>query len=209
MAPALPAQFFDGFSKSFAAHAVFDRGSVEHRQTLMLCALSRFFKVFSTLRILADTMKVSSSDRRSSKSRSTKSIEFSSKHRTKIVEKSGLCPYLTKNASERASRILRDAPVARPCSQTVPRGRPGSAPGAPWSVPRASRSAPEASPNRPGTPQIVQDAPRIDFLSVLGSILGRPGGSGESPETSFSLVFHRSYCARGVTSMMLRAPLRP
>ena len=164
--------------------------------------MSRFFEVFSTLRILVCTMKVWSSDRRSSKSCSTKSIEFSSKHRTKIVETSGLCPYLMKNASKRASRILETP-------RTVPRGRPGSAPGAPWSVPRASRSAPEASPNRPGTPQIVQDAPRIDFLSVLGSILGRPGGSGEYPGTSFSLVFHRSCCARGVTSMMLRAPLRP
>ena len=120
-----------------------------------------------------------------------------------------MCPCLTKNASECASRILRDAPVARPCSQTVPRGRPGSGPRAPWSVPRASRSAPEASPNRSGTPQIVQDAPRIDFSSVLGSILDRPEGSGESPGTTFSLVFRRSYCARGVTSMMLRAPLNP
>ena len=154
-------------------------------------------------------MKVLSSDRRSSKSRSKKSIEFSSKNQTKIIEKSGLCPYLTKNASERASRILRDAPVARPCGQTVPRGRPGSALGAPWSAPRASRSPPEASPNRPGTPQIAQDAPRIDFSSVLGSILGRPGGSRESPGTTFSLVLRRSYCARGVTSMMLRAPLNP
>ena len=50
-----------------------DRGSTKRRGTLILCALSRFLKVVSTSRILADTMKVSSSDRRSSKSRSKKS----------------------------------------------------------------------------------------------------------------------------------------
>ena len=69
-------RFFDAFSKQFAVHTVFEHVLAEHRRTLILCTLSRFFKVFSTLRILVCTMKVSWSDRRSSKSRSQRSIEF-------------------------------------------------------------------------------------------------------------------------------------
>ena len=83
----------------------------KRRRTLILCALARFLKVFSTSRILADTMKVSSSDRRSSKSRSTKSIEFSSKNQTEIVEISGLHPNFAKSASERAMGVLPDIPA--------------------------------------------------------------------------------------------------
>ena len=156
-----------------------DRGSAKRRRTLILCALSRFFKVFSTSRILADTMKVSSSDRRSSKSRSKKSIKFSSKNRSEIVKISGLRPDFAKNASVRAMGALPDVPGAPPSEPGAPQGRPGRALGAPQDVPRASGSAPEASserprsaPNRPKSPPRGPRAILHRFFIDLGSILG-------------------------------------
>ena len=154
-----------------------DRGSAKRRRTLILCALSRFFKVFSTSRILADTMKVSSSDRRSSKSRSKKSIEFSSKNRSEIVEISGLRPSFAKNASQSAMGVLPDVPGAPPSEPAAPQERPGRALGAPQNVPRASGSAPEASPECPGSapnrPKSPPRGPRAifhRFFIDLGSI---------------------------------------
>ena len=102
----------------------------KRRQTLILCALARFLKVFLTSRIPADAMKASSSDRGSSKSRSTKSIEFSSKNRTEVVEILGLRPNLAKNASERVMGVLPDVSGAPPSEPAAPQERSGRAPGA-------------------------------------------------------------------------------
>ena len=152
-----------------------DRGSAKRRRTLILCALSRFFKVFSTSRILADTMKVSSSDRRSSKSRSTKSIEFSSKNRTEIVGKSGLRSNFAKNASKRAVGVLPDLWERPRASHQLLRGVLGG----PWGRPRTSRERPGALPKHPrsvpGAPPIGPNRPQgaperffIDFSSIWG-----------------------------------------
>ena len=121
-------RFVDESSKSFAARVVFDHGSAEHCRTLILCALSRLFKVFSTSRSFAGTMQMSSSDRQSCKSRPTKSIEFSSKNQTKIVKTRGLRPNLAKNASERAMGVLPDVPVAPPSGPAAPQERSTAAP---------------------------------------------------------------------------------
>ena len=126
-------------------------------------------------------MKVSSSSRRSSTSRSKKSIEFSSKNQSEIVEISGLRPSFAKNASERAMGVLPDVPGAPPSEPGAPQGRPGRALGAPQDVPRASGSAPEASSERPGSaPNRPKSPPRgprailhrffVDLGSILGSI---------------------------------------
>ena len=150
-------------------------GSAKHRRTLILCALSRFFTVFSTSRILAGAMKVSSSERRSSKCRSQKSIEFSSKNRTKIAEKSSLQPNQAKNASERPSTVLRDVPVAPPSGPAAPWERPGSPAGASRIVPGPSGSAPEASPELPGSDSNRPRSPRRCPQTVFSSIFGRSG----------------------------------
>ena len=123
---------------------------------------------------------MSSSERRSSKSRSQKPIEFSSKNQTKIAEKSSLQPNQAKSASERPSTVLRDVPVAPPSGPAAPRERPGSPAGASRSVPGPSGSAPEASPELPGSasnrPRSPRRCPRSfshRFLVDLGTIFDR------------------------------------
>ena len=129
-------------------------------------------------------MKVSSSDRRSSKSPSKHTIEFSSKNRTEIVKISGLHPNFAKNASERAMGVLLDAPGAPPSEPAAPQERPGRGLGAPQDVPRASGSAPEASPERPGSaPNRPESPPRgpraicrrffVDLGSIFDGFWGR------------------------------------
>ena len=117
-----------------------DRGSAKRRRTLILCALSRFFKVFSTSRILADTMKVSSSDRRSSKSRSNKINQI-------FIEK-----------SIRNRQNIRSAPRLR---EKRIRTRHGGAPGRPGSAPERARSPSGASwegpGGAPGRPESVRE----------------------------------------------------
>ena len=124
-------------------------------------------------------MKASSSDRGSSKSRSTKSIKFSSKNRTEIVEILGLRPNLAKNASERVMGVLPDVSGVPPSEPAAPQERPGRALGAPQNVLRASGSAPEAfserprsAPNRPKSMPRGPTAILHRFVVDLGSILG-------------------------------------
>ena len=144
-------------------------------------------------------MKVSSSSRRSSKSRSKKSIEFSSKNQSEIVKISGLRPDFAKNASIHAMGALPDVPGAPPSEPGTPQGHPGRALGAPQDVPRASGSAPEASPERPGSapnrPESPPKGPRaifhrffIDLRSIFDGFWGRLS-------MDFALI-SRSLCRR-------------